>query len=1118
MPDQMDRNPEDELGPTEEIPRNPSPEEFTPVERRRTPADDDIPFRLPPADEGETVPKRSERGELWDRQRDLNNMPTMPIPREPGSVDPKQTLPGSGGMDPNPDFKPSDDAHDAGRTVAHMPAVPAPPPADLQRTQMHTPAAPPPADHARYQRPQYTVPAPPPHTQAGIAPALPPRAQLRRRTILGCAPGCVMVFAGLFATFCGGLTLLTIIISTVLGTTLERRLSAQVALVDQYQNFESTFFYDRRGVQLYEAFSEGRRTNVRLVDMPADLINATIAIEDDTFYNNIGVDIDSTFRAMLQYFGLMQGSTGGSTITQQLVRNVLFDPAYRAERSIQRKLEEIGLALALTRRQSKDDILQMYLNEIYYGNLAYGAEAAARTFFDKPVSQLTLGEAALLAGLPQAPSELDPLNPDPAIQAAVERRWRTVLDRMVRVGFITDAQRNEALRAGLSFARPDVPFRAPHFVVFARVELERLMAELGFGPEEIGRGGLRVYTTLDLRINDLAQEAARNQINRLRAGNNVTNAAVLVTKPITGEILAMVGSVDYNDDAIDGRVNVTLAPRQPGSTLKPLTYAAAIEQGMSVGEIIWDTPLTITGPGVPPGWPRSYDGRFHGPMRMRDALANSYNIPAVDTLRRIGVSALLEIAQRFGVRSLGNDPGVYGLSLTLGGGEVTLLELTRAYSVLANGGALVPTTAILCILNSADEIIYQYENGCPRGTATDRTVSRAGYGTQVLDPRIAFVLSDILADEGARAPAMGSGGPLFTGNIGAAVKTGTTDNVKDNWTVGYTRNVALGVWVGNSNGDPMINSSGLTGAAPIWNTVMTGIHNQGDLLGSFAVDGALLGSRLDVPGGLSRINLCNVRTMNDPVQDCFNRISEWMLESPAALADGQGNLNYPPAPPPQPQQVTTGGPDLQEVEPDIFRVVAHRLPPEVAAMITFNVAPGAQQPPPPRYCLVPIELEPMAMSMGASPLLFIAPPASLEEAIAAERYASDNNLAILPSIACSPELLAMGGGGGYGPPVVTAIITSPAPGAVLTGETPIMGTVQFTPEQALFYKIEVIGGAIGDWTTIGSTHTNSVVNGQLENLYVPGLIPGNYRMRLVIVDHGGGFLQAPFEVPFSVAG
>jgi len=1097
MPDEYKLPDDEDTDETEVVPPSrPVDAEYTPAERRRpVNPDDDVPFHLP-KDGEEAAPKPE------PRKRDAQNMPTMPIPREPGSTDYKKTLPGSGGFDPNPDFDPP---VRPGDTVQHQ-AVP-------QDTLMNMRPISSQQPYQRPSQPTHIPPAPPAATMPVQNAPLPRQKTPPRKRILGCSPGCLMILAGLFVTFCGGLTLVTLVISATLGARLENQLQAQVSLVDDYQNFESTFIYDRNGQQLYEIFNEGRRTNVNLSDIPQSLIDATLAIEDDNFYQNIGIDIPATTRALMQYVGLAEGATGGSTITQQLVRNVLFEPEYRAERSIQRKVEEILLAILLTQRKSKDEILEMYLNEIYYGNLSYGAQAASQTFFSKNVSELTLGESALLAGLPQLPAELDPLNPDPAVQAAVDVRWRTVLDRMVTEGFITDAQRTDALRQGLNFNEPDVPFLAPHFTVFARQELESLMTDLGYSPQDIARGGLRVYTTLDLRINDLAQSAAQQQIARL-AANNVTNAAVLVLKPLTGEILAMVGSVDYNNDAIDGRVNVSIAPRQPGSTMKPFTYSAAIELGMSPAEVVWDTPLTVTGPGVPQGWPRNYDGRFHGPMRIRSALANSYNIPAVATLRRIGVDNLLAIMQRFGVQSLGMDGSQYGLSLTLGGGEITLLELTRAYSVFANQGALVDTTSILCIVNSDDEIIYQYENGCPRGNPTDHTVNQGGFGQQVLDPRIAFIISDFLADNNARSPAMGGNSPLNTGSLGASVKTGTTDNVKDNWTVGYTHNVAVGVWVGNSNGDPMVNSSGLTGAAPIWNAVITAIYGDQSLLSGFATNGLLQNDQLQPPGGLSLRQMCNPGAMTDPALQCASTMNEWVLDGPAGVPSPDGGLQYPPAPAPTQAQPVTAGPNLVEVEPGIFRVLAQRVPPEIANQLTLYVPPGQTPPPAPIYCQVPVELAPSAAGSGAQEQFFIAPPSNPEEAVAAEQYARQNNLAFLPTIACSPELLV--GGGNFGPAVVTAVITSPVPGQVLTGETPILGTVQFTADQVLFYKIEVVGGSFPDWVTIGTTHTDNVVNGQLENLYVPGMAPGNYTMRLVLVDRGGGFLQAPYEVPFSV--
>jgi penicillin-binding protein 1C len=1077
--------------------------------------DDDVPFHLPINDDSpeDGLPVEPDDTDLWDpaHPQDARNMPTMPIPREPGVPDPKVTLPGSGGLDPNPDFLPFDPqpSKKADHTVQHQAVrldqtMPSPRPAEPAQQQ--------------FQRPGQggRVPPAPPATMQKNAPvnqtALPNKRKTAKRGCLGCSPGCLYLIAGFIAIFCGGATLISLVLGLWGINRAETLANERISNVDSYENFQSTFFYDRNGQLLYEAFGEGRRTNVAYNQFPQALIDATVAIEDDSFFNNVGIDVPSTTRALLQYVGLAEGASGGSTITQQVVRNILFDFEYRAERSVQRKIEEIVLALALNQRKTKEEILELYLNEIYYGNMAYGAEAAAQTFFNKSVGQLTLGEAALLAGLPQAPANLDPLNPDPSVQAAVDARWRLVLDRMVVTGKITNEQRNQALQQGLTFVTPNISLKAPHFTVYAQRELEQLMREQGFSPEQIANGGMRVYTTLDLNVNDMAQQAAREQVSRLGA-SNVSNAAVLVLQPITGEILAMVGSIDYNNDAIDGRVNVTIALRQPGSTMKPFNYSAAMELGvMNPGSVIWDTPISIGQPGQAPYVPRNYDGAFHGPMTMRSALANSYNIPAVQTLRQVGVSNLLALMQRFGVTSLGTDAGRYGLSLTLGGGEISLMELTSAYSVFANQGVAVPSTAILCVLDNDDNIVYQYENGCPRGNQTDRTVNRSGFGTQALDPRIGYIISDILSDNNARSAAMGANSPLNTGGLPTSVKTGTTDDVKDNWTVGYTRNVAVGVWVGNNNGDPMVGSSGLTGAAPIWNSVITGIYNNPNLLASFAYNGQLLPDKLDVPAGMSLREICDVRNLRDPAADCSRR-NEWFLDGPAGIPDGQGGLYFPAAPPPA--QPPVSGPQLTEVSPGVYQVLVSRIPPEIANLIQFPVGPGQPTPPSPLYCQVPNELA--GAAQGAAPQLFIAPPPVPEDAVSAEQYARNNGLAFLPTIACTPELLqssniAAGGGG-----VAVGVITSPAPDQILTGETPIFGTAQFPNNAGQFYKLEVIGPPFVDWVTIGTTHTENVTNGYLENLFVPGLAPGDYRLRLVIVDAGGGFLQSPYEVPFTVA-
>lgn len=1053
--------------------------------------DQDVPFHLP----------RSEN--VKDDGPIGNKFVTMPsqVPRHA-----QPTMPGSGGLDPNPDF-PQRPA--APPTIQHQPVVRPEPVAQRDAVRFQRPA-PPPAHAAPVQHPP-APPAPPAAVKAQQPRSLPRR---RRRRF---NPGCMAIFIGVFITFCGGLTLVTGIAGVYAYARVGNLLNEAIQPFEDYANFQSTFIYDRNGVPLYEVFGEGRRTNVSLSEMPLHLINATIAIEDSSFRSNIGIDVAATMVAFLRFLGASpdENTPGGSTITQQLVRNVLFDARYRAERSPQRKMEEILLAIALTQRLSKDEILELYLNEIYYGNLAYGAEAAAQVFFNKSVSELTLGEAALLAGLPQAPANLDPLDPDPQVQAAVQARWRHVLNEMVEDNFITPAERDAALREGLAFNPQDVPLRAPHFTVFAQNELTRLRDNNGnplLTPEEIARGGLQIYTTVDVRINDRAQAIAANQIGGLQA-NNISNAAVLVIQPLTGQILAMVGSIDYDNVAIDGRVNVTTALRQPGSTMKAFTYSAAIEVGMTPGDVIWDTRTSIGIPGQPAYVPRNYDNSFHGPMRMRTALANSYNIPAVQTLRRIGVDYLLNFMQRFGVQSLGNDASRFGLSLTLGGGEISLLELTRGYAVFANQGVLVPTTSILCILDNDNNIIYQYENGCPRGNLTSDSVQRIALGGQVLDPRVAFLISDILADNPARSAAMGSNSALYTPNIATSVKTGTTDDVKDNWTVGYTRNVAVGVWVGNNNGDPMRNTSGLTGAAPIWNRVMTEIYSNASWLNEFAVDGQLLTDQLQPPPGMTLRRICDVRTLSDPALSCASTVNEWFLDSPAGLPDGRGGLYYPPPGSSAQQPIPSSGSYVQEADPGIYRTVVYRLPEFVASAIQFPVGAGERQPPAPLYCRMPVQL--IQSTPGVTEQLFIAPPPVQADAVEAELYARQRGLAFLPTIECSPELLV--GGVNYGAPVITAVIISPQPNQVITEAIPIIGTAQFTPDQAAFYKLEIIGGQFTTWTTIGDIHHNGVVNGQLEILPgPPGLQPGNYRLRLAVIGLDAAPVQQPYEVPFIV--
>lgn len=1062
--------------------------------------DPDVPFHLPHVSELDDYRR-------VDARNDAHKMVTMPLYSEvtpPPYQEP--TLPGTGGLDPNPEMStyPSEPSQQTMRT----PRVQSPEPPPSAQSTMPNPQF---QDDRHYQSGAVYPAPPPPAQQANLRSGKLPRKRSRKR-ILGLPSGCVWAAIALFVTFCGGLTCLSITAALIFVPQIEAEWTARIAEVDNYRGFESTFILDRYGNELYEAFGEGRRIRVPYQRFPKFLIEATVAIEDDSYFNNIGIDLGATSVAFLQYLGASsdEQTAGGSTITQQLVRNVLFDYEKRSERSVQRKLEEIVLAVVLTQAKSKEEILEMYLNEIYYGNLAYGAQTAAQTFFDKDVENLTLGEAALLAGLPQAPATLDPLNPAPEVQAAVDARWRQVLTEMVEEGYATQQDANQALSAGLTFSTPQVSLNAPHFTVYAQGELERIMTQLNYSPEEITRGGLRVYTTIDQNVNQLAQQAAANQIATLRQ-NNVSNASVVALKPITGEIIAMVGSIDYNNDAIDGRVNVATAFRQPGSTMKPFTYSAAIERGMSPGNVIWDTRTEIGIPGQPLYTPRNYDGAFHGPVTMRTALANSFNIPAVQTLRLVGVDYLLSLMHRFGVTTLQEDPSQYGLSLTLGGGEVSLIELTNAYSVFPNQGSYVPVTSILCIVNSDGEIVYQYENSCPEGRQTDTTVNRTGFGKQVLDPRIAYLITDILGDNNARSQAMGANSALRTDGITTSVKTGTTDDVKDNWTVGYTRNVAVGVWAGNNNGDPMINSSGLTGAAPIWNAVMTGIYNNQNLLGAFASNGQLLNDQTIPPAGMTLRTICDIRTLTDPSLNCQSTKSEWFLDGPAGIPDENGNLYFPEVTI-QNTPIPTQGSVVKEESPGVYSTLAYPIPPEIAASIQFNLAPGDKTPLPPKYCRVPVQDAQIASAAGAQNLWFIGGPStSQSDAVEAERYARERNLAFLPTIDCWTDVYNAQVVGGVG---AFLQIQQPINGQSVTGVFPIIGTAQFDGSQANHYHFFIRGGQFADWTPLGQPHGNSVVNGQLEELHADALQPGSYLLRLALI-RGVDVVQQT-DISFSV--
>jgi 1A family penicillin-binding protein len=565
----------------------------------------------------------------------------------------------------------------------------------------------------------------------------------------------------------------------------------------------STKIYDRYGRLLYEIMDPhlGKHTPLPLDEIPVHLRQATIATEDADFYANPGVDLRAILRAVIINLRGGEVLSGGSTITQQLARNLLLSPQERFERTLTRKLRESILAWRLARTYSKDEILVLYLNETYYGNLAYGVEAAAQAYFGKSVSELDLAECALLAGLPQSPAIYNPLeNP----QAARERQ-AVVLELMVKNSYIGEEEARLSGEEQLHFAAVPFPIRAPHFVMYVWGLLEKR-----FGLEELYRGGLEVHTTLDLDMQEVAQSIARRRLailadrpRRDLPDPNVHNAALVALDPNTGEVLAMLGSPDYFDPEIDGAVNCTLAPRQPGSSIKPITYAAAFAEGYTPATMILDVRTAFLTKEGEPYVPINYDLTFHGPVLARQALASSYNPPAVKVLDYVGLDKMTALARSLGITTF-DESERFGLSLTLGGGEVRLLELTAAYAAFANGGHEVEPVAILRIEDSQGRILYQRK---PR------------LGERVLDERVAYLITNILSDDLARMPAFGEGSVLKLSRP-AAVKTGTTTDWRDNWTIGYTPDLVVGVWAGNADNSPMRDVSGIAGAAPIWHDFM----------------------------------------------------------------------------------------------------------------------------------------------------------------------------------------------------------------------------------------------------------------------------------------------------------
>jgi 1A family penicillin-binding protein len=777
----------------------------------------------------QAVPLPLKPEQLPPQQRPLEQDP------EATTVSPRVAIPGSR----TPDQEAA--------TRMYRPAGAGRPPATSQPSTAQRPAREPVRAAPPPRSPQPPPPPPskvvvPQGKETAVSPTKP-----RRRDWRGCFTRFLIIgLIGIVFLFTVGIAAAAIGYSSI-----ARDLPSASELEQRASNFETARIYDRYGQEIFSLAdpNAGNRTRVPLSEISPYLIQATIAIEDSRFYENPGFDPIAIARAVSQAVREGEAFSGASTITQQLVRAVLLDEEERTERTVRRKVREIILAAELARIYDKDTILELYLNEIYYGNLAYGIEAAAQTYFQKSARDLNLAEASLLAGLPQAPAAWDPYS---APDLAINRQWQ-VLNQMIAEGYITIEEGQAALNemnARVYQMRPRPRnLNYPHFVFTALQQAEALL-----GAQSIYRGGLRIFTTLDPAAQQLAEQTiAANRANVQAGGAN--NASLVAIKPDSGEVLALVGSMDFFDETIDGQVNMALAPRQPGSSLKPLVYLSAMERGWTPSTLIWDVETQF---GInPPYVPKNFDNEFHGPQRLRMALGNSYNIPAVKALEFVGVCAFINNMQKVGLTALQDEgcvevgqPRNYGLSLALGGGEIPPLQMAGGFAALANQGRYLPPHTINRIENRQGNILYEYNQEA----------------MQVIRPEHAYLLSNILSDNNARIAEFGANNRLQIPGHRVAVKTGTSgssaSDVRDGWTIGYSPHVVTAVWIGNTSNQPIgQGQSGYQLASPIWNSFMTQYHADKQPL-DFAR-----------PPGVIEAEIC-ADSGTRPGPDCFTRTIE----------------------------------------------------------------------------------------------------------------------------------------------------------------------------------------------------------------------------------------------------
>jgi membrane peptidoglycan carboxypeptidase len=856
-------------------------------------------------------------------------------------------------------------------------------------------------------------------------------------------------------------------------------------------------FYDRKGNLLFELTTTEKRRWLKYNEIPRGIIDAAVAAEDDTFWTNIGVDIPANVAAIVRNYRNPDGRpVGASTITQQLVRHIAFTYEERVGVSYERKLREIFLSLILTQQRSKEAIMQMYLNEIYYGNLAYGIEAAAQTYFNKPAIDLNLAEAAFLAGLPQSPYELDPYT---NFEGAKERQ-EFIIDLMLEEDSIDYIEAEVAKGTPLQLA-PLMPVQvevankvleAPHFVLYVQNELERK-----YGPDALVKGGWQVTTSLDLDLHKLAEQAIRDQVAAKAPNHDVSNGSVVLLKPSTGEILGLVGSLDYFNDAIAGQVNVALQPRQPGSAIKPITYATAMEKGWSTADVLWDVPIKLDLGQGQLMTPVNYDGYYHGPVLFRDALANSYNIPPIQLLRDVGIPSFVQTARKMGVESLDERTGDYGLSVTLGGGEVPLLELTHAFATLANMGQKPQLTSILQITDSRGNVIYDVQ-------------SERVPALKALDERIAYIITDILDDDEARVPAMGRNNALEL-SFPAAAKTGTTNDFRDAWTIGYTPGLVVGVWLGNSDGHPMNDLPGLRGAAPVWNRIMTEVYANEEWQRSLMINGSPPSPNFTPPGGIEARKVCLPRGTGGS-QCSATRDDLFLVSMPQ---HGHPRIQY---------NINANA------NPGAWTLISHSLSGEDAQKVQLAELDDGTKPLLPTECVVNSNRVPV----GGTTRLFLPVPPHYPDEVRARIWARGTGYRMAPATVCpmssldfpeaanaqptqSNTIRESSGAPVAAPASGNYYILAPSAGSQVNGIVMVHGTALFEPTQVQHFKVEIGAGANPtEWQPLGDPGALPISNGTLAQLNASNFPPGDYILRLSLIGQDGNMVGEPHEVPIKI--